>query len=758
MSSFLALVRKDVRGYFDQPAGYIILVIFVGVVSYFYFDTALVSGEASLRAMFGFMPWLLALFVAASTMRLVAEEQRDGTLEIVLTQPVWTWAVLAAKFVAAYIFASVGILATIGIPLAIGSAGDLDGGAVIAQYIGTFFLTAAFVSIGLFTSSLTRNQIVAFILGIFLIMLFMLAGLPIITLALPTSAAVLIQDLSPLTHFDEISRGVLELRDVLYFVSLVATFLLATYLMIRGKSISHRSPLYRNLQLGILGMVVVSVIVGWFGQSITGRLDLTEEKLYTLSDESKELLNSLDDYVTIKLFASKDPPVQVALMTRDVDDFLRDVESASKGKVRVIRRYPDEDPDAVEEAQQSFVQTVQFSDQSGTELRIKLGHLGMGMTYANRQEVISIIRQLEGLEYEVMSDIVKMVRQQPKTLGFLTGHGERFLEVNLQNINYLLGLHYNVVEIQEDRQSFLNLDGVDVLVIPGPRDPMPQYILAQIDDYIASGGKTLWLVDPVRVDPGQLIGQMNFTNTMAYLRRFGVDMAHDVVFDKRSNEPIALTSSFGETLPLRYPYWPRVQAVEQRISGAVRSAVFPWPSSMAITEPTDHTVESKVIPLFETTEFAGIDESFFDLRPGTPILEDIGDDELGKRLVAAALIGTKCPPPIFPTTTCQANLDNPFRMIVASDSEWLIDGMLGQFREQVPLIINWVDWLMQEDALATLRAKGRSIRPLLFTSDTHTNLVQYSNIVGVPAIFVVLGLVRFFMRRHLTRKVYRIEK
>jgi ABC-2 type transport system permease protein len=242
---------------------------------------------------------MLAVFVPASTMRLVAEEQRDGTLEILLTQPIMVWTILLAKFTAGLLFVGAGIAATVVIPLALQTAGDFDDGAIVAQYIGTFFLTASFVAVGLFTSSLTRNQIVAFIMGFIIIMLLMLAGSGLVTLAVPPAAAVLVQDLSPSTHFGGIARGVLDLRDVLYFVALISTFLSATYLMIRGKSVSRRSPLYRNLQLGVGGLVVVSVLIGWWGSSIGGRWDLTENQLFTLSDASAELLRDLDDIVVV---------------------------------------------------------------------------------------------------------------------------------------------------------------------------------------------------------------------------------------------------------------------------------------------------------------------------------------------------------------------------------------------------------------------------------------------------------------------------
>ena len=294
MRSFLALIRKDLKGYFDQPTGYILIVVFVSLLSWSFFRSAFITSEASLRPLFTTnfavespsIPWLLALLVPAAAMRLLAEEQRDGTLEILLTQPIKGWIILFSKFLSGLIFVSVAILSTIGIPLAISTAGSLDWGAIVAQYVGSIFLAASFVSIGLFTSSLTRNQIVAFILGLFVTLVLMLLGLEQVGITFPVQLAVLLQSISPLTHFSSIARGVIDLRDILYFIAIISTFMSATFLSIRGKTLSHRSPQYRNLQLGTVALIVLSLLVGWFGNSVQGRLDLTADKIFTLSNQS----------------------------------------------------------------------------------------------------------------------------------------------------------------------------------------------------------------------------------------------------------------------------------------------------------------------------------------------------------------------------------------------------------------------------------------------------------------------------------------
>ena len=759
MNPFISLVRKDLRGYFDQPTGYILLVMFVGVACYlFFFQAPLSTQEASLRPLFDWiLPWMLVVFVAASTMRLVAEEQRDGTLEILLTQPLRGWNVIISKFLAGLAFVYIGVLFTLGVPVALATAGDLDMGAIVAQYVGSFLLTASFVSIGLFASSLTRNQIVAFMVSLTITLVLMLGGATFVAVALPASVAVLVQDLSPITHFVAISRGVLDLRDVLYFGALVSVFLVGTYLMIRGKSVSHRSPLYRNLQLGVAGLVVLSLLVGWFGRSIEGRWDLTENKLYTLSPATEELISGLDDIVTIKLFESKDPPVQIGPRTRAVRDLVGDLADKSDGKVRLVRIIADESEETEMEAQQSFVPAVPFNIETQGEFGVKLGYLGMGLTYSNKQEPIPYVQTLDGLEYQLASTIYRVIQRQPRRVGVLYGHGEKRRDAMLQSLRNRLEVHHEVTEITDEGEGLTPLDalGIDVLIVAGPDEFMDRLVWDDIDMYLAGGGKVLILIDPVSIDSRLGTGEPNEYSMADYLEQYGIKARTNVVFDVESNEQVTFQGRFGPvTLP--FPYWIRVPAVEGRVSGGIQSAIFPWASSLELLpRPTEKTVEVEVTALLETGPTAGLDYDFQDITPQSARLIDVPEDELGSRLLAVALTGSRCLPG---KVTCEKDPDKPFRMIVAADSDWISEPMVARYPEHLVLGVNWIDWLMQEDALAVIRSKGASIRPLEFSSAAHVNLVRYGNIVGAPAVFVLLGVVRFFLRRNAMRKVYTRER
>ena len=747
-SPLFALVKKDVKSYFDQPAAYILIVPFVAVLAYVYFSSALLTAEASLRPMFTVdfqidspsLPWLLAIFVPAATMRLLAEENRDGTLELLLTHPIRGWIVLLSKFLAGFIFVAFAILATVGIPIAVGTAGNLDIGAAVGQYVSSLFLAAAFVSIGLFTSSLTRNQIVAFILGLSLTMILMVMGLDIVAVTLPPRMASLLQDLSPVTHFSSIARGVIHLRDVLYFVALVSTFLSATFLVIRGRTLSHSSTQYRNLQLGTVGLIVVSLLVGWSGNSIGGRIDLTEDKLFTLSPATAEILDGLNDILTLELFESREPPVQVAITARDVGDFLEDFAAGSGGDVKLVRRFPADDEDEARKAQLAGVPPVQFNVQSQGELQIKTGHLGLAMTYVDKRQVIPYITSFDGFEYQLASLANRMLEDDKKTVAFLTGHGEAGPSAGYGTFAGLLLDSYRVRELDTTEDPNIDLSDVDVLIVGGPTSSIPDETANAIRQYLIGGGKAMVMVNSVVIDQSRLIANRN-RNSFGYLpEEFGIIVEDDLVFDLQSNETLSFNTGVGNVF-LPYPFWMRVPVVDRKVAGDVGSVLLPWASSVGIAESERGRIE--VVPLLETTEFAAIDFNYGDVRPNSPVFEEVTRGNFVQALMGAAIVQRDVPAG-----------QEPYRLVVFGDSEWLSDGVLPRAQENIALGLNLVDWLAQEDTLAAVRSKVVTSRDLLFTSATHKNVAQWANVAGVPLLIIVIGLVRSVRRRRFGFTMY----
>jgi ABC-2 type transport system permease protein len=275
LSRIGAVAGREFRGFFDQPTAYILLVVFLAGTFFFFFRSAFLTAQASLRPMFDLMPWLLLFFVPAVTMRSIAEDRASGTIELVLAQPIGEVEYLLGKFIGVLGFLAVAIGATAAAWLALAAGGDPLVGVAVAQYAGTMLAAAAFVAIGVWASAMTRNQITAFILALSVNFLLIAVTLPIVLVGLPPTVGAVAQRLGLMTHYQNITRGVLDLRDVLYFVSLAVAWLGLAYLALQRTRLNRSNPKFRGLQSGVAGVVAIAIVGNLLGQRIRGRWDLT---------------------------------------------------------------------------------------------------------------------------------------------------------------------------------------------------------------------------------------------------------------------------------------------------------------------------------------------------------------------------------------------------------------------------------------------------------------------------------------------------
>lgn len=220
-----AIALKEFRSYFCSPIAYVVLVTFVGLANWFFFRLFFLTRQADLRPLFSLMPWFLLFLVPAIAMGKWAEERRLGTMELLLTLPVSDRAAVLGKFWGSLALVAVALALMLPLPLTVSMLGQLDWGPVIGGYLGLLLLAGVYLSIGLFVSSLTQNQIVAFVVSIVACFTLYLLGDPIVTTALPSGAAVVAEYLGASSHFASISRGVVDSRDVIYYISVIGFFL-----------------------------------------------------------------------------------------------------------------------------------------------------------------------------------------------------------------------------------------------------------------------------------------------------------------------------------------------------------------------------------------------------------------------------------------------------------------------------------------------------------------------------------------------------
>ena len=241
MQNSVTIAKRELKSYFATPVAYVFILIFLALSGAFtfYLGNFFVRGQAELDAFFQFHPWLYLLLIPAVSMRLWAEERKTGTIEFLITLPVTTFASVLGKYIAAWIFTGIALLLTFPIWISVNFLGSPDNGVILGSYVGSFLMAGAFLAIGSCISATTKNQVVAFIITATICFLFTMSGLELVLnffrLWAPDFLVQAIASLSFLTHFQAITNGVIDLRDILFFTSLISVWLFANILVVNQK-------------------------------------------------------------------------------------------------------------------------------------------------------------------------------------------------------------------------------------------------------------------------------------------------------------------------------------------------------------------------------------------------------------------------------------------------------------------------------------------------------------------------------------------
>lgn len=220
MSNVLPIFKKELRAYFTSPVAYVVITVFLLICGWFFSTSLFVVGQASLRNVFQIVPFVYTIFIPAITMRLIAEEKKAGTFELLTTMPVTDFEIIAGKYLAASALLLAALLFTLIYAFTVKSLGDPDVGVIVAGYLGLLLLGMGYIAIGICMSSMTENQIVAFILSAFIILVLSLVDK--VLMFVPSALASVLEYLSTEYHFNNIARGVLDTRDLVYYASLIA--------------------------------------------------------------------------------------------------------------------------------------------------------------------------------------------------------------------------------------------------------------------------------------------------------------------------------------------------------------------------------------------------------------------------------------------------------------------------------------------------------------------------------------------------------
>jgi ABC-2 type transport system permease protein len=353
------VAQKEVLLFFASPVAWLFLASFTAVTFFIFFwlESFFARNIADIRPLFEWMPVLLIFLSGALTMRMWSEERRTGTIEHILTQPVSLWHFVLGKFRACFTLLLLALVATTPLPVTVALIGDLDWGPVAAGYMATCLLGATYLSAGLFISSLTDNPIVSLIGSVALCGLLYLAGSPGLTDFFDTGTAEALRLLGTGSRFESITRGVLDLRDLCYYLSLTAGFLTLNVFCLErlrwsGVSSTARQKYWRAATLLVLLNLLLANI--WLNRLDSPRLDLTEGKLYSISESTHQFLRQLEEPLLIRgYFSAKTHPLLAPLVPQ-LRDLMREYAVAGKGKVKVEFIDPAQNPELEQEANERF--------------------------------------------------------------------------------------------------------------------------------------------------------------------------------------------------------------------------------------------------------------------------------------------------------------------------------------------------------------------------------------------------------------------
>lgn len=427
MKQILALTRKELYGYFGSLLATIFLGAFLAAVLFVFFtiEGFFARGIADVRPMFQWMPVLLIFLLAALTMRQWSEEQRSGTLEVLLTLPVHPVKLVLGKFLAVMAMIVVALALTLPLPLMAAIIGNLDWGPVAGGYLAALLMACAYAAIGLYVSSKTDNSIVSLIVTVLLGGVFYLVGTSGVTNLFGGSVKEILWSLGTGSRFESIERGVIDLRDLMYYLSICALFLLFNVLSLDAKRQSRQQKGYRRNALRTASLLTLNLVLlnVWLHPLQGLRLDLTAQKEYTISAASRGIISNLGEPLLLRAYISEQTHPLLAPLAPQVSDMFREYEIASGGKITAEVLDPLTDPEIEAEANQTYgIQPTPFQIQGRNEASIINSYFDILVRYGdqsvvlNFQDMIDVQQTTSGvqvrfknLEYSLTSAIKKAV-------------------------------------------------------------------------------------------------------------------------------------------------------------------------------------------------------------------------------------------------------------------------------------------------------------------------------------------------------------
>lgn len=525
--------------------------------------------------------------------------------------------------------------------------------------------------------------------------------------------------------------------------------------------------------VGIVVLLNVLAVNAFF------RIDLTGDQRFTLSEASRQAVRSLDDHLTIKAYFSDGLPPPYSQNARYVRDLLDEYYNAADGKLSyefldpmatessedkekrkevrrdIFGRAIREETDMERELRSLGIQPVEVRVNQGDNLEVKRVYMGISVRYGDQQEAIPVVVDTSSLEYDLTTLIRKVSRPKTPTIGLVTGRDGLDLNQDLGKVVSLLRQQYEVRPVDLTADATIP-DDVDALIVTGPKEPFEADEIAAIDAFVKGGGHVAFFPDAVKVDLRTMQSEPADSGLGDLLASYGLRVRPGVVLDANCAQ-ISVTQQRGFmriAQPVRYPFMPVVRELDQDhpLTRGLSDVAFPFVSALQPVEPQAGPLDVQV--LVSSSDSSWIETPPFDLNPlqqwpdtidftgPYPLVATVSGDI---QVAAAPKDDDDAGSAPAPATTV------PVRLLVVGGSAILQDQFLSNTTQA--LVLNLVDWLLLDDAMLSIRTRGLADAPLKELDDGTKKLVKYGNVIGVPLLFVLLGIVRWRLRERRRRLV-----
>ncbi len=783
MKNVLVVARREFRSAFDLPIAYVFIAAFLilaalgGLLGFF--D----RGVADLRDYFAAIRYAFVLFAPAVSMRLWAEERRSGTFELLFTLPVKPWETVVGKFLGALGLVAVALLLGTSLPLSLAYWAHFDVGAVLAGYLGVLLLAAVEIALGLLVSSLTDNQIVAFVGAAVASFLLLIVGEPGVLAEaehfqvpdwLVPIRSALVGGLSRLgtgEHQDALSRGVLDTRDLVYFFAFTAFFLTANVVAVERR---RRSRLEGALVILLAGAAFFLAEDAASRRRV--RFDLTSRNAFSLHPSTKAALKNLDARLTLRCYLSRDLSAREERQRRNLLDLLHEIEAVGGKNVRLEVFDPKGDEKLTEQANREGIQhlTRQMLSSEAAETKVIWG--GVSLLYGGKPPLsIPLALYKPNLEYEIAVLIHKLAQKEAQRIAWIEPAAQGQRGTAYQVVRSELARTYTVEgcdlksvnEIKKDYQTA-------VLVLDQGVAPLDDRSLYELDQFLMRGGSLVVLVKVTNVDARSMHATpIDWGRTTQALKRWGVEVPQRLVMARSVHMhsfPLPARQARGQRIWAQYPYFLEPDGNSNQgspIAEQLTHAFLPFAGEVLAPERKG----SRIDLLLKTTRDALALEGPLDVDPVAAVEQLRANHNRETKTVAAAVSGEipsffdapvppSRPTPTDPLATRIATATSG-RLVVFAESDFAKDatreGFQEAFGQNVTLLLNAIDWAAQDPSLATMRTR-EGAPPLNDISESARALAWLWNLIIMPVAVGLLGVLRFWLRRRAGRRAATLSR